>query len=110
MRHARSSPLDDHHHVGHPSAPVVSTGDPADCLTYFWQLAEAESLDHFDGLWTDFARRSRELVALAKAEDIEITLYHLTIVVEESSFFSQSPMRGRRAAILEAIWNAAVVS
>jgi hypothetical protein len=110
MRHARSSPLDDHHHVGQPSATVVSTGDPADCLTYFWQFAEAESLHHFDDLWPDFARRSNELSALAKAEDIEITLYHLTMAVEESSLLSQSPMRGRRAAILEAIWNATVVS
>jgi hypothetical protein len=110
MRHARSSPLDDHHHVGQPSPPATSTGEPADCLTYFWKLAEAESLDDLDYLWPDFARRSRELVALAKAEEIEITFNHLTMAVEESSFFSQSPMRGRRAAILESIWNAAVVS
>jgi hypothetical protein len=109
MQHARGSPLDRDRHVRQPSRSRRQRR-PADCLTYFWQLAEAESPDDFDYLWPDFDHRSLELAALARAEDIKIALYHLTSAVDESSLLARWEHAMHRAAILEAISNAVVVS
>jgi hypothetical protein len=109
MPHASISPLDRYRRVGRPSTPRRQRR-PADCLTYFWRLAEAESPDDLDHLCPDLDRRSRELAALARGEDIKITLYHLTRAVEESGLLNQWHKRERRAAILEAISTATVVS
>ena len=109
LRHRISSRLDDHCQVAQPSAPVASTDDPAEAFTYFWELVEAQSADDLDYLWPDFERRSRELAALARAEDIKITLYHLTRAVQESPLLARWEHAMHSAAILKAI-SAAVVS
>jgi hypothetical protein len=99
-----------HCQAAQPSARVQSTGDHAEAFTYFWELVEAQSADDLDYLWPDFDRRSRELAALARAEDIKITLYHLTRAANESPLLARWEHAMHRAAILEAISAAAVVS
>jgi hypothetical protein len=79
-------------------------------LTYFWRLAEAEWPDDLDKLWPDFDQRSRELMALARGKDIKSGLHHLTAAVQESRLLNQWPMGSRKAAILEAISTATLIS
>jgi hypothetical protein len=109
LRYCFRSRLDHHDHEAEPSPQVASTDDPADAFTYFWELAEAESPDDLDYLWPNLDRYSRELVALARAEDIEITLYHLTRAVEESPLLARWEHAMHRSAILKAISAAAEV-
>jgi hypothetical protein len=109
MQHARSSPPDRYHQVGQLSPPVAA-GNSADCLTYFWKLAKAKSLNDFDYLWADFGRRSRELASLAGADDVRAMLYHLTMAVKQSALLRQWHSEAARAAILDAISTAATVS
>jgi hypothetical protein len=104
------SRLDHHRHVTQPSPRAASTDDPADCLTYFWKLPEAESINDLDYLWLDFRPRTRELAALARAEDINNVLHHLAAAVMESPLLARWEHTMHRAAILEAISAAAVVS
>jgi hypothetical protein len=108
LRHRFSLRLDDHDHEAETSDPAASTDDPADAFTYFWELAEAESSDDVDYLWPDLDRRSRELAALARVEDIKITLYHLTRAVAESPLLARWEHAMHQAAILEAISEAVV--
>jgi hypothetical protein len=110
LRHCISSRLDHHCQVAQPSAQVASTDDPAEAFTYFWELVEAQSSDDLDYLWPDFDRRSRELAALARAQDIKITLYHLTRAVDESPLLARWEHAMHRAAILEAISGAVALS
>jgi hypothetical protein len=108
FRHCFCSRLDHRCHEAEPSVQLASTDDPADAFTYFWELAEAESADDLDYLWPDLDRYSRELVALARAEDIEITLYHLTRAVE-GPLLARWEHAMHRSAILKAISAAAEV-
>ena len=109
MPHARGSSLDRYRRIRQPSR-ARRQPQSTDCLTYFWALAEAEWPDDLDYLWPEFDRRTRELAALASAEDIKMVLRHLTAAVQESRLLNQSPKPDRKAAILEAISTATVAS
>jgi hypothetical protein len=109
MPHACGSPLDRYRRIHQPSR-ARRQPQSTDCLSYFWALAEAEWPDDLDYLWPEFDRRTRELAALARAEDIKMVLRHLTAAVQESRLLNQSPKPGRKAAILEAISTATVAS
>jgi hypothetical protein len=108
MCDAGSSPVHDRRDVGQPSAPAVSNGSPFDCLTYFWQLIEANTLYDVDSLWLEFQQRSRELRQLASQQNISMVVWHLGRSLYTSSFWTWWPLQDKRAAILDVLAAASV--
>jgi hypothetical protein len=76
---------------------------PKSPVEYFWRLIEAESIVEALDLWSDFDRRSAELRAMARTEDIGEPLARLGDALNESELWSGGTLRQYRAAIAEAI-------
>jgi hypothetical protein len=76
---------------------------PDSPVEYFWGLIEAESIVEALGLWSNFDRRSAELRAMARTEDIGEALTRLSDALNESELWSGGTLRRYRAAIAEAI-------
>jgi hypothetical protein len=83
--------------------PPASSTDPADCLTYFWDLVEATTQDDINYLWPDFEHRARELRVMARTEDTSEAVWHLGRALDQSELWSKSGLRAKRAAILRAL-------
>ena len=85
------------------SLPPTSSTEPANCLTYFWDLVEATTLDEINFLWPDIEHRARELRVMARTEDISEAVRHLGRALDESELWSKSGLREKRSAILRAL-------
>jgi hypothetical protein len=85
------------------SLPPTSSTEPANCLTYFWDLVEATTQDDINCLCSDIEHRARELRVMARTEDISEAVWHLGRALDESESWSKSGLREKRAAILRAL-------
>ena len=99
-----SSSIDRHRDSGQPAEPTVEAEpEPADALSWFWAIAEADPLVRVLTLWSDFDRRASELRQLGRVEVLGEVLTHLGLALDGNEVWSDRGLRKKRTAILRVI-------
>jgi hypothetical protein len=99
----RSSPLEHYRHHGQPSATPVQKSEPADALSWFWAIIEAETATDVRRLWPGFQSRAAELRQLGRSEDLREILIHLGLALDQNDLWNERALQELRAAILRAL-------